>query len=181
MAVEASARRAADSVAARLGDLVDAWLAEMWADPDYASWARDDLLDVARTNAERDIGRQVRALLADRTLPATCPDEVGESARLAASLGFPLEGVQKSYRVGHAVQWSAWREAVYALDEPEEPTRALLDLGSEFFFEYADRCCKWAAAAYAEERDRQLRGEERQRTERVHALLAGGEDDGARL
>jgi hypothetical protein len=128
----------------------------MWAEPDYASWARDDLREVARANAERDIGREVDCLLDGRTLPTSCPDEVAASARLAASLAFPLGGVLQGYRTGHAVQWKAWQEAVYALERPQDETRALLELGSDFLFEYADRCCRWAAWVYAEERERLL-------------------------
>jgi hypothetical protein len=175
------ARQAAEAVAARLDQLVDAWLEEMWAEPDYASWARDDLRDAARRNAERDIGREVDCLLADRTLPTSCPAEVAESARLAASLGFPVAGVLQAYRTGHAVQWRAWRDAVYELERPREETRELLDLGFEFFFEYADRCCRWAARAYAEERERLLRSQEQRRTQLVRRLLAGEELDGEEL
>jgi hypothetical protein len=162
-------------VAERLEQLVAAWLDEMWADPDYATWAREELRTAAAANAQRDIKRELDALVAGFTVPTSCPEEVADSARMAASLGFPLDGVHKSYRVGHAVQWRAWEEAVYALAEPEDRTRALLELGSDFFFEYGDRCCKWAALAYADERERLLRGEEQRRTQLVRALLAGEE------
>jgi hypothetical protein len=176
-----SSRRAAELVAARLDELVEAWLEEMWEEPDYADWARDDLRETARENAERDIGREVECLLADRTLPTSCPAEVAESARLAASLGFPLAGVLQSYRTGHAVQWRAWQAAVHELELPRPDTFALLELGSEFFFEYADRCSRWAARAYTEERERLLRGEEQRRTQLVRALLAGEREDGEEL
>jgi DNA-binding PucR family transcriptional regulator len=175
------ARQAAEAIAARLDQLVEAWLEEMWAEPDYAGWARDDLRDAARRNAERDIGREVDCLLADRALPTACPAEVAESARMAASLGFPLAGVLQAYRTGHAVQWRAWRDAVYELECRPEETRELLDLGSDFFFEYADRCCRWAARAYAEERERLLRSEEQRRAQLVRRLLAGAELDGKEL
>jgi PucR C-terminal helix-turn-helix domain/GGDEF-like domain len=174
-------RQAAELVAARLDELVEAWVAAMWAEPDYASWARDDLREVARANAERDIGREVDCLLDGCTLPTSCPEEVAASARLAASLAFPQGGVLQGYRTGHALQWKAWQEAVYALERPQSETRALLELGSDFLFEYADRCCRWAARAYAEERERLLRSEEQRRTQLVRGLLAGEELDAGDL
>jgi hypothetical protein len=175
--LEPLARQAAELMAARLDELVEAWLDAMWAEPDYASWARDDLRDVARANAERDIGREVECLLAGGTLPTSCPAEVSESARLAASLGFPLAGVLQSYRAGHAVQWRAWQSAVRELGLPLDQSFELLERGSEFFFDYADRCCDWAARAYTEERERLLRSEEQRRTQLVRALLEGDRRD----
>jgi DNA-binding PucR family transcriptional regulator len=96
-------------------------------------------------------------------------------------MGFPLAGVLQSYRTGHAVQWEAWLEAVEGLRLPEQERLALLRRGSDFFFEYADRCAKWSERAYTEERERGLRGREQRRTQMVRDVLGGAEPDAAQL
>jgi hypothetical protein len=175
--LETEVERAADSVLSRLDQLVEEWLDEMWADPDYADWARPELREPARENARRDIGRELTALRDGRTLPTSCPEEVSASAAMAARNDFPLAGVLQSYRTGHAIQSRAWEEAVFDLELDPAQTRALLAAGSEFFFGYADRCSKWATRAYGEERERLLRGEEQRRTQLVRDILAGEDFD----
>ena len=180
-ALQTEVERAAESVFSRLDQLVEEWLDEMWADPDYADWARPEMREPARENARHDIGREVAALRDGRTLPISCPEEVSASGAMAARNDFPLAGVLQSYRTGHAIQWRAWEEAVFALELEPVETRALLAAGSDFFFAYADRCCRWATRAYGEERERLLRGEEQRRTQLVRDILAGEEFDDEEL
>jgi diguanylate cyclase with GGDEF domain/PucR-like helix-turn-helix protein len=181
ISLDAAARRAAELVLDRLDELAEGWLERMWTDPDYQDWARPEVRQTTLDNARRDIGREVAALVDGFALPLSCPEEVADSARLAVSWGFPLSGVLQSYRTGHAVQWQAWLDAVESLGLPDEQRIALLQRGSAFFFEYADRCAKWSESAYTEERERRLRGREQRRTQMVRDVLGGAQPDAAQL
>lgn len=172
--VDTAARQVAETLEGRLDSLVDEWVERMWQDPDFAEFARDELREPARQNARADIGRELTAMVDDE-LPLSCPDEVSASARMAALTGFPLAGVTQSYRTGHAVQWNAWHDAVEELGLTGAQRRAVLDRGSEFLFQYADRCCKWAEREYTLARERLLRGKEQLRTQAVRDLLASRE------
>ena len=179
--LDTASRRAGELVAERLDEIVEDWLERMWADPDYSDWATPEALEPTRANARRDIGREVAALLEGFALPVSCPEEVANSARYAASTGFPLAGVLQCYRTGHAVQWGPWLDAVESLGLGDDERRALLERGSAFFFEYADRCSKWSEAVYTEERERLLRGREQRRTQMIRDVIGGAKPEAAQL
>lgn len=181
ISVDEVTQQVADAVAARLEELVADWLDRMWQDPDFAEHARPELREPARLNARSDIGRELSAMTNGCELPVSCPEEVRASARMAARNGFPLTGVMQSYRTGHAVQWDAWHDAVDGLGLAPEQRRAVLDRGSSFLFEYADRCSKWAAQEYTAARESLLRSTEQRRTQAVRDLLAGQDAEAGHL
>lgn len=155
----------------------------MEEDPELRELARStpDLRKIGRENARADIGRELRSLVDNFSLPVACPEEVATSARLAARSRLPLGLVFQSYRTGHALQWQAWLDAVEQLGFTGDHRRVLLDLGSSFMFAWADRCSRWAEAEYARESERLLRDDEQRRTQAVRDLLAGRPSSGEDL
>lgn len=153
----------------------------MFAEPELAPFAQAELREPGLANARSDIGRELAALLDGCRLPVACPGEVAVSARLAVEHDFPLWAALQSYRTGHAVQFEAWLEAVDALELGEEQRRELVETGSRFFFEYADRCCRWIEREYTRERDDRLRGAERRRRQAIGDLLEGRAPDAGSL
>jgi hypothetical protein len=165
----------------RLSELAEQWYARMSGIAELDPWGGPELYDVAIANARRDMGREIAGLVAGRRLPVSCPDEVVQSARLAARAGFPLWACAQSYRAGHAVQWQAYSDAVEARRLDAEGRRLLLQAVSEYMFSYADRCSRWVELEYTRERDRRVRGEEQLRIQLVRDLLEGKVVDSRRL
>ena len=114
-------------------------------------------------------------------LPEACPEVDAQGARLAARVGTPLSTVLYLYRVGHSVQWGAWFELVEAEEPDPDARRALLQRGSRFFFDYADRLSRFVTDEYTQERDRLLRSQEQRRVHLVRELLAGQDVDASPL
>lgn len=170
-----SARRAAEHVAARRDELARLWVEKMEEDPELRELATSipDLRTIAWQNARSDIGRELRSLVDNFSLPAACPEEVATSARLAARSRLPLGVLFQSYRTGHALQWQAWLDAVEEIGFTGDQRRVLLDLGSSFMFAWADRCSRWGEAEYTRENERLLRDDEQRRTQAVRDVLAG--------
>lgn len=179
--LEALAHRAAMIVAAGLDELAEAWYARMEQDPSIRAPATEREREVVLDNARRDIGREVAALLDGFALPVACPPEIAESARLAVASAFPLGSAVKSYRVGNAVQFEAWMDAVESLGLDDEPRRELLRRGADFMFEYADRSAGWIEREYTRQREALLRGQEQRRMQAVRTLLDGGVPEGDTL
>ncbi len=145
--------------------------------PQLVSWRRPDVRELILPPARTDIGRELAALAEGRRPPSSCPEEVIQSARLAAANGLPLWATLQSYRVGHAQQWNAWSDAVERRGLPAADRRALLRAGSEFFFAYADRCMRWTEIEYTAVRDLPMRRAEQRRVQLVVRLLEGGRGD----
>ncbi|HEV2811870.1 MAG TPA: helix-turn-helix domain-containing protein [Solirubrobacteraceae bacterium] len=152
---------------ARLDALVEEYLARLWDDPELEPFARGELRGRAREVAAGDIGRELAALR-EGQVPVSCPGEVASSVAMAAEVGFPLSGVLHCYRTGHAVQWDAYAEAVASSALDDDTRAAVLHEGSEFFFEYGNRCARWAERAYEEA----LEGEGARRLHDVRRVLA---------
>jgi hypothetical protein len=169
LAVEISAE-----LSAGLPELAERWYESMAQIPQLVSWRRPEVREVVLPTARSDIARELRALAEGRSLPASCPEEVLQSARLAALSGLPLWATLQSYRAGHAQQWNAWSEAVELRELPREDRLALLRAGSEFFFAYADRCLRWTEIEYTATREIPLRRAEQRRMQLVARLLEGG-------
>ena len=62
-----------------------------------------------------------------------------QGARVGAQGSVPLNVLLRGYRLGHAVQWEAWFDLVEGSSLQPKAKRRLLELGSRFFFDYADR------------------------------------------
>jgi DNA-binding PucR family transcriptional regulator len=135
----------------------------------------------ARAFSRESILAEVRALRGGATLPASCPEVDAEAARGLALAGGSIDPMLSGYRSGHLAQWEAW----FALteDEVEDPgeRRALLERGSRFFFEYADRLSRFVTEIYSQERERMLRSREQRRVQLVRDVLDGSEPEAAEL
>jgi hypothetical protein len=166
----AGARRAARAMQERLGAIVEEFIVRLASNPEVQEWVSADRFP--RGNSAADIGRELAAL-AEGALPRSCPDEVATSAAIAVATGFPLSAALQCYRTGHEVQWEAWVEAVRQLGVPPEEQRALLEWGSRFMFEYADRCSWWIERAYQRERQSRLERANRERLAAIRSVLAG--------
>src|SRR5437016_4285542 len=88
--LEQTAREIASDLYACIDDLAKQWHERMAAVPELAPWNRPELRDVSVQNARLDIGRELAGLINGRSLPAACPEEVTDSARLSVAMEFPL-------------------------------------------------------------------------------------------
>jgi DNA-binding PucR family transcriptional regulator len=165
------------SLAARSDELADEYVRR--ASVQIPEWTveRPDLAETIRTGARRSMGTELRALANGALPPETCPEVDADGARYSARLGVPLHFVLQQYRMGHAIQWEAWFELVEEAEPDPDARRALLERGSRFFFDYADRMCRFATEHYTEERERTLRSAEQRRVHLVRDVLDGREVD----
>ena len=178
--VDVNFRLLAAELASRRDRLVEDYVSRLGEELPEWSVERPELADTIRLGAEEAIGGELRAL-ADEELPDTCPEFDAEGARQAARLGVPLDAVILQYRLGHAVQWDAWLDAVEGHDLPPAGRRELLERGSRFLFAYADRLTRFVVAEYGRERESELRQSEQRRMFLVREVLAGREVDAAAL
>jgi hypothetical protein len=177
MTVESTFDTEFDDLAARLAARTDE-LAEEYvrrALTEFPEWTleRPELMDAVRVGARLSIGTEMRALANGALPPATCPEGDADGARYAARLGVPLHQVLQQYRMGHAIQWEAWFELVDEAEPDPDARRELLERASRFFFDYADRMCRFATEHYTDERERVLRSHEQRRVHMVRELLDG--------
>jgi hypothetical protein len=179
--LQATAREIAGELDGQLDELAERWYERMTAIPELAPWSVPGLRPGAIENARRDIGHEISRLRTGRAPPSRCPEEVIESARLGEASGFPLWGCVQAYRTGHAVQWEAWSEAIEGRGLDSDDRVALLRAGSEYMFEYADRCARWVEAEYTRRREKRMRSEEQLRIQLVRDLLEGRGGDGTPL
>ena len=170
--VDTTFRLLAAELAGRRADLVAGYTSRLGEELPEWSVDRPDLAEIIRVGAEAAIGGELRAL-ADETLPDSCPEFDAEGARQCARLGVPLEAVVLQYRLGHAVQWEAWFEMVEDHGLEAARRRDLLERGSRFFFDYANRLTRFVVAEYDGERESLLRQTEQRRMFLVREVLAG--------
>ncbi len=100
--------------------------------------------------------------------PSTCPPETEEGVRHAAAARIPEVAVLRTQRIGHAVVWDAYVDEVERLVIDPGPRRSVLDAGSRFFFEYADRLARFVNAAYERE---WARGQNRAEIRRLRLVI----------
>ena len=162
-------------LAARSEELAEEYVRR--ASVEIPEWTvdRPDLAEVVRTGARRSISTELRALADGARPPRTCPEGDAEGARYAARLGVPLHFVLQQYRLGHAIQWEAWFELVEEAEPDPDARRELLERASRFFFDYADRMCRFGTEHYTDERERMLRNREHRRVHLVREVLDGRE------
>jgi hypothetical protein len=177
MAVESTLESRFDALAARLasrtGDLAKEYVRRVSVAVPEWTVDRPDLAATVRTGAEQSMGTELRALAYGARPLQACPEVDAEGARYAARLGVPLNVVLQQYRLGHAIQWEAWFELVEEEEPDPDARRELLERGSRFFFDYADRMCRFATEEYTDERERGLRGREQRRVQLVREALDG--------
>lgn len=101
-------------------------------------------------------------------LPPAAVDE----ARVAARNGVPWVPFDRCIRLGHAVLWERLLEASEQWELAPGERTALLRRLSRLLFDYIDRVVAALAEVHGRERERQIRGRERQRIAWVRELLA---------
>jgi hypothetical protein len=138
-----------------------------------------ELWEAVRASCLANIDAGLGALRADRELPERIPGEARDLALLTARLGVPLAALLRSYRVGHAMMWEAWFDAVEGSGAPEDERRAATAEASAFLFAYVDRLAGFLTDEYTAERDRYLRSHEQRRTQLVRDVLDGADPDPA--
>ena len=173
---DAAFREVAARVAAGFDQIVEDMLDRVWANPALARWTRPETRDIAEEIARGSIGRELAAL-ERRELPTSCPEEDAAAAQAAVTYGAPVTVVLQNYRAGHAAIWRAWVDAVEETEPGVASRRELLDAGSDFLFDYVDRCSAWAEAEHSRERDRALRTQEQRRVQVVRDVLDGVDTD----
>lgn len=138
-------------------------------------WMRDPtLFETSRQFARESIELELQWLQAG-SLPEACPAVDAGAARQGAHAGVPLDILLLGYRAGHAAQWRAWFRLVEADAPDNDLRRVLIERGSQFFFEYADRLSQFVTQEFTHERDRMLRSREHRRMSLIRELLEGGE------
>ena len=179
--LEVIAREIALDMRAHIDDLAHGWYDRMVAVPELARWAAPELRELGLRNARIDIGREVDGLVDARRLPSVCPPEVIDSARIGASVDYPLWAALQAYRAGHAVQWHAWSTRVEARKLAPADRQSLLDAGSEYMFAYADLSARWMEIEFTRARDERMRSDEQRKTQLVRNLLDGHTDEASEL
>lgn len=133
-------------------------------DPAIALVARDSIAALLRHTS--DVLRETPD--GWEHLPAAAVEE----ARVAARGGVPWVAFDRCFRVGHAVLWERLLEASERWPLEAGERTALLRRLSRLLFDYMDRVVAELAEVHGRERDRQIRGRERQRIAWVRELLA---------
>src|SRR5919108_1499812 len=183
-AVEVSA----GSQLGRLAGLLEAQVEEI--NDRHLARMRSELPELLRQPAVwedvRDFSREsilaeVRALRGGATLPDACPSVDAEAARETALVGGSIDPMLSGYRSGHLAQWEAWFALVEDNIADAAERRELLERGSRFFFDYADRLSRFVTQIYTDERERMLRSREQRRVQLVRDVLDGANVDTGEL
>jgi hypothetical protein len=111
------------------------------------------------------------------TLPETAPPTDAFGTRALAELGIPLEWIVTSFRIGHRCHWEAWMDLVNSHVADAEIRQRLLERGSKFFFDYADRLSALLTEIYEREQEQTHRKRGGEQTILVHQVLNGAEHD----
>ena len=90
------------------------------------------------------------------------------AAAAAELVGFP-------YRIVQEVLWGGWFDLVEGAELEGPVRRGLLERGSRFFFDYANRLSQFVLEEHRSERQRLVRGREERRMRVVSELLTGAE------
>jgi len=141
------------------------------------AWMREQPFDQEAHDFTRSsIVAELEAMRAG-LVPESCPAVDLYGARRGAQTGSPLTLLLSGYRAGHQAQWHAWVELVEGRELPATRRRALLQRGSRFLFDYAERVSTFVAEEYESERRRVTPTAEQRRLHLVKQLIAGEEAD----
>ena len=179
------ADRALRSLAARLEAAVDD-LVEIHTERgrvEVPEWMvdRPELFETQRRLARGSYMAALSSLRRGAALPDSCPADDLDYARNAARLGAAPELIAFPYRLAQQVQWEGWFRVVEGADFDAELRHTLLERGSRFFFDYANRVSRFVLDEYLAERERLLHGHAERRSQLVAELLAGGDVSGEPL
>jgi hypothetical protein len=142
--------------------------------PEFFASEEPAVVEATRESARANYVFAFGALRQGRDVPGTTlPAAAAEEARVAAEMGISLEGVLRTYYVGHSTALE------FILDEVERigldpPTRtAVLQLTSRYTFRYIERISVLVTDEYGRARQAQLRSRDRRRVRLVRDLLEG--------
>lgn len=146
---------------------------------EFSGFDGPELWEATRTSCLANLRTGLEAMAGDESLPTEMPADARDLALLTARLDLPLSGLLRAYRVGHAMIWDLWLQAVEGA-EPDAATRIeTLRVVSEYLFQYIDRLATFLTEEYTAERDRFMRSREQRRTQLVRDILDGVDPDPA--
>lgn len=131
------------------------------------------LADTLHQNCKAALQGELHAMRSGREVPSSCPADTAEAARLAAMARLPATVVLQTQRIGHSVVWDAFIAAVEGLGVPAGARRDVLEAGSRFLFEYADKLARFLEQEHARELGRRHSGSREERVRQVLDLLEG--------
>lgn len=108
----------------------------------------------------------------DGVLPGRLPEIDATTIVLAARIG-DLAAVQSGYRFAQMSLWGSWFELVESSGVEEELRRDLLQVGSRYFFQYADLVSRYMAEGYQRSIERAAESGEHHRFEAIKSVLEG--------
>jgi hypothetical protein len=146
---------------------------------DFGEFDGPELWEAMRASCLANLEAGLTGLTRQLELPDEIPSDARDLALLAARLDLPLAAVLGAYRIGHAMIWQRWFEAVEREATDDEARRAALEAASTYLFEYVDRLSNFVTAEYTAERDRFMRSREQRRTQLVRDVLDGADPDPA--
>lgn len=144
---------------------------------EFADFDGPELWEAVRASCLANLDAGLTGLGGDLALPAEIPAEARDLALLAARVDLPLAAVLRAYRVGHAMMWRRWADAIEVGASDDEARRAALEVTSTYLFEYVDRLSTFVTDEYTAERDRFMRSREQRRTQLVRDVLDGATPD----
>jgi PucR C-terminal helix-turn-helix domain/GGDEF-like domain len=146
---------------------------------DFGEFDGPELWEAMRASCLANLEAGLTGLTRQLELPDEIPPDARDLALLAARLDVPLAAVLGAYRIGHAMIWQRWFEAVEREATDGEARRAALEAASTYLFEYVNRLSNFVTAEYTAERDRFMRSREQRRTQLVRDILDGEDPDPA--
>jgi DNA-binding PucR family transcriptional regulator len=144
---------------------------------EFGDFDGPELWEAMRASCLANLEAGLEGMSTQLELPAEIPPDARDLALLAARLDLPLAAVLGAYRIGHAMIWQRWFEAVEREATDDEARRAALEAASTYLFEYVDRLSSFVTAEYTAERDRFMRSREQRRTQLVRDILDGADPD----
>jgi DNA-binding PucR family transcriptional regulator len=131
--------------------------------------------DECRASCEGNLARAF-SLLADGgdVGRITAPPAALEYARLLARRNVSLAALLRAYRLGHAMAFDRFSEALSARVGQADDLAVGVELCSSFMFTYVDRVSDEVVDEYAAERGRWVRSAAAMRAEVVRTVLDGG-------
>lgn len=132
-------------------------------------------LDECRASCEGNLATAF-SLLADGgdASRAAAPPAALEYARSLARRNVSVAALLRAYRLGHAMAFDHFSEALSTRVEQAEDLAVAVELFSSFMFAYVDRVSDDVVEEYAAERGRWVRSAAAMRAEVVRTLLDGG-------
>jgi len=180
---------AAPAIAGLIGDVAELMLADLdqlggemdAAEFELAPALRADAaiaMEVSASN-RANVARVLTALARrdGRPPPADVPPEALDIVRTVVRRGIDLELIFQAYRRGQNLMWQRWMAYAARVVPPGPQLVQLLDVSSQFVFDYVDHVLGRVIAEAQHEREEVLGGALARRTEAVRLILDGAPID----